>query len=289
MNPTCIYFFVCSGAFSGKLLYSNSISIIEFDIETRNTTVLVNQVQSIVFALDYDYTNRYVYLPRFDKFDIVRFPYPSTNRKLQVIVETDPHPTGIAVDSVNEHIYWITYGELSRSNLDGTNVKTVSTSLRVPRVIQLDVTNSWMYIVEENVGISKSRFDVSEKQTIVKFTSTPVRCMTIDTEEHRVYWINNDSIMTSAKDDGSDVKTQFSTNIARSYLGIDVVGRYIYYHTYNQLLMVNKAPGSTPIVLFNDTSEINSLFVFNQSGNVGIKVEIDVTSSASTIFDLQHS
>ncbi|XP_071181607.1 very low-density lipoprotein receptor-like [Mytilus edulis] len=250
----------------GKLLYSNSISIIKFDVETRNSTVLVKQVQSIVYALDYDYTNRYVYLPRFDQFDIVRFPYPSTNIKLKIIIATDPHPTGIAVDSVNEHIYWVTYGALSRSNLDGTNEKTVSTSLSVPWVIRLDFTNRWSYIVEENVGILKSRFDVYERKTIVKFISTPVRCMTIDTDENRLYWISNDSIMTSVKDDGSDVKTILSTHVTRRYYAIGVFGRYIYYHNYNQLLMVNKVPGSTPTRLYNDTSEITSLFVFKQSG-----------------------
>ncbi|CAG2251779.1 unnamed protein product [Mytilus edulis] len=141
------YYAIGVFAFSGTLLYSNSISIIEFDIGTSNATVLVEQVQSIVFALDYDYTNRYVYLPRFDKFDIVRFPYPSTNIKLQIIIATDPHPTGIAVDSVNEHIYWVTYGALSRSNLDGTNKKTVSTSLSVPWVIRLDFLTGTTFVV----------------------------------------------------------------------------------------------------------------------------------------------
>lgn len=81
-----------------------------------------------------------------------------------------------------------------------------------------------------------------------------------------MYWINYDSIMTSTKNDGTDVKTKLSTNIARSYFAMGFFRRYTYYHTYNQLLIVNKATGYTPTVLYNDTSETTSLFVFNQSG-----------------------
>lgn len=73
--------------------------------------------------------------------------------------------------------------------------------------------------------------------------------------------------MKSARDDGSDVKTILSTHALRNYLAIGVVGSYIYYaNENNQWLMMKQTTGSTPTVLYNATSAIHSVFVFNQSG-----------------------
>ncbi|CAG2190431.1 unnamed protein product [Mytilus edulis] len=177
----------------------------EFDFDTHSATVLLELGSTSVYAIDYDYQNRYIYFPRYSYNDIVRFPYPSNNTTLQTVVQSLSYPTGIAVDSANGHIYWIDAGTdiLSRCNLDGSNITVLST---------LSILG-WMYIVEQYTGILKSRFDLSDRRTITNFTSTPVYCMDIDTEENRLYWINYDGDMKSAKNDGSDVKTIHSTNV----------------------------------------------------------------------------
>ncbi|VDH97063.1 Hypothetical predicted protein [Mytilus galloprovincialis] len=239
----------------------------EFDIDTRNVTVLLEQSE-YVYAMDYDYKNRFIYFPRYNTHDIVRFAYPSKNTTLQTVIQSLSGPTGIAVDPTNGHIYWTDYNtnRLSRCNLDGNNVNVLS-SLNSPLVIRLDLTNRWIYIVERFLGISKSRFDVAKQQNIVNFTSARVDSMDIDTDEHRLYWINGEGDITSSKDDGSDVKTIHSTNVAANYFAIGVVGSYIYYgNAYNQLLMVSKTPGSAPTVLYNDTRRIESIFVLNSPG-----------------------
>ncbi|CAG2242148.1 LRP1B [Mytilus edulis] len=261
--PHCVPF---ASSYQVKLLYSTVTGIIEFDFDTHSATVLLEHGSSGVYAIDYDYQNRYIYFPRYSYHDIVRFPYPSNNTTLQTVVQSLSYPTGIAVDSANDHIYWIDYygSQLSRCNIDGSNVTVLSTFIH-PWVIRLDVTNRWMYIVEQSTGILKSRFDLSDRRTITNFTSTPVYCMDIDTEENRLYWINYDGEMKSCKDDGSDVKTILSTNVSRAYYAIHVVGSYIYYANANQLLMLSKTSGSTPTVLYNDSSYIYSIFVFNQS------------------------
>lgn len=88
-----------------------------------------------------------------------------------------------------------------------------------------------------------------------------------DTDEQRLYWINYDGEMKSAKDDGSDIKKTISTNARINYYAIGVVGSYIYYaYENNQLLMVNIIAGSTPTLLYNETSKIYSVFVFDTSG-----------------------
>ncbi|CAC5377277.1 LRP2 [Mytilus coruscus] len=176
--------------------------------------------------------------------DVYRFPYPSNNTTLQTVVQSLSNPTGLAVDSANDHIYWTDDGtyRLSRCNLDGSNATMLSTFID-PWVIRLDVTN---------------RHELKLILHVLPYI--------VDTDEQRLYWINYNGDMKSAKDDGSDVKTILSTTPNTHYYAIGVVGSYIYYANNNQLLMVNKTPGSTPTVLYNDANSIHSIFVFIASG-----------------------
>lgn len=67
----------------GKLLFSNLTAIMEYDIVgTHNVAVLLEHGTNAVFALEYDYKNRFVYFPRYDIHDIVRYAnYYSTDDK----------------------------------------------------------------------------------------------------------------------------------------------------------------------------------------------------------------
>ncbi|CAG2196150.1 LRP5_6 [Mytilus edulis] len=230
-------------------------------------TVLVVHGNSQVFSIDYDYQNRYVYFPRTNSKDIMRFPYPSQNITLQHVVNTSSYPSGVAVDSANDHVYWVNNGGyiLSRCKLDGTNVVVVSNSLSRTFMIRLDVMNRWLYIGYYNKGISKSRFDLTDMSMIVNFTSTTY-CMDIDLIEQRLYWMNDDGDIKSVNVDGSDVKTIISTIYRRNYFAIGAFGSYIYYTGNNQLGMRNKSQGSTPTILYTDTSTITSIYVFNSTG-----------------------
>ncbi|CAC5392975.1 unnamed protein product [Mytilus coruscus] len=229
----------------------------EFDIVTRNVTVLVDHGGSYVFDMDYDYKTRFMYFPRYYTHDIVRFAYPSKNITLQTVIQSLSSPTGIAVDSTNGHIYWCEYGtnRLSRCNLDGSNVTVLAVQSR-PIEIQLDVTNS---------NTCLGRVECKCNQESSNLNSINCLARVEYTEENRLYWINYHGDILSAKDDGSNVKTILSTNDPRYYYAIRVIGRYIYYAHNNQLLMVTKTSGLTPTVLYYETSQIYSIFVFNQS------------------------
>ncbi|CAC5383058.1 unnamed protein product [Mytilus coruscus] len=253
-------------AVRGKLLLASSHSIIEFDVDTANVTVLVGHGGSIVYSVDYDYENRYVYFPRYTFGDIVRFPYPSQNIQLQHVVNTSSFPAGVAVDSANDHVYWVVSdgNTLSRCKSDGTNV-VVFTSFSDTFMIRLDFTNRWMYIGYFNTGISKSRFDLTDIRMIANF-STQTLCMDIDLIEQRMYWMNIDSDIKSVNVDGSDVKTIFSMHSFTINYAIGVLFGNIYYASRNQLVMMNKSQGSTPTVIYTDTSFIYSIYVFNSTG-----------------------
>ncbi|XP_071121806.1 low-density lipoprotein receptor-related protein 4-like [Mytilus edulis] len=265
----CMIFYHTSAAESvrGKVLFANFTSINEIDVKTRIVTVLVNHGDS-VYSLDYDYQNKYVYFPRYNLNYIMRFPYPSQNITLQHVVSTSLSPSGVAVDSANDHVYWVNnYGNtVSRCKLDGTNVVVVSNSLSNTFMIRLDVINRWLYIGYYNKGISKSRFDLTDMSMIANFTSNTY-CMDIDLIEQRLYWMNYNGDIKSVNVDGSDVKTIISTNYRKCYYAIGVSGSYIYYaDNNNQLVMMNKSQGSTPTVLYNDTSTMASIYVFKSTG-----------------------
>lgn len=55
------------------LLYTRYSSIMEFDVYTRRVTVLVDVESSFVYGIDYDYKNRFIYFPRFNTHQIVRY------------------------------------------------------------------------------------------------------------------------------------------------------------------------------------------------------------------------
>ncbi|MEP1096343.1 MAG: LamG-like jellyroll fold domain-containing protein [Cyclobacteriaceae bacterium] len=55
---------------------------------------------------------------------------------------------GLALDLVNNHMYWTANGVILRADLDGTNEVTVSTQLSEPESIDLDVYNEMIYVVD---------------------------------------------------------------------------------------------------------------------------------------------
>ncbi|XP_063417214.1 low-density lipoprotein receptor-related protein 5-like [Mytilus trossulus] len=134
-------------SFTGTILFSTYNAIMEFDIDTGNVTVLVEQSDT-VYAMDYDYKNRFIYFPRHITHDIVRFAYPSNTTTLQTVVQSLSYPTGIAVDSANDHLYWIDsfINHLSRCNLDGSNVTVLSTFIEPWTLKRTDCTGLNMLV-----------------------------------------------------------------------------------------------------------------------------------------------
>lgn len=42
------------------------------NLDTGDASYLLTDLQSDIYSIDYDYTNMYIYFPRFDKDDILR-------------------------------------------------------------------------------------------------------------------------------------------------------------------------------------------------------------------------
>ncbi|XP_076087726.1 vitellogenin receptor-like [Mytilus galloprovincialis] len=137
----------------------NYIKVINLD--TGDASYLLTDLQSDIYSIEYDYKNMYIYFPRFDKNDILRFRYPSEKvYNLETVTAADK-PTGLAIDPVNNHLYWTEQfkGNLYRSNLDGSD-KTLILQDDIIFALTIDFKERWLYYstLGTNKTISRSRF-----------------------------------------------------------------------------------------------------------------------------------
>ncbi|XP_063395934.1 low-density lipoprotein receptor-related protein 6-like [Mytilus trossulus] len=256
-----------STCFQQKILFTTKFTIMELDLRTRNSKLLIRQ-NAEMFSMDYDYNNKFIYFPRYHEHDIMRFNYPSINITLETVLKTGTNPAGLAIDSKFDHIYWTEIGTSSivRCNLNGTYKYTFPETIRSPFVIQLDLANRLIYYVERYDRIIKSSFNLSEKKVIVPLGNVRVDCMDLDIDEERLYWITyNEGELKSASSKGNDVQPVISTNSKFNNYALRVYGSYIIYGSNTTLMEVNKKQGSIPTELYNDVSAINSIYVGKKS------------------------
>ncbi|CAC5397307.1 LRP4 [Mytilus coruscus] len=226
--------------------------IVRCDLDGSNVTIIAH-------SLDYPFVLR---------LDVKnRFRYPAKCIKLQIVVSTRDRPAGIAIDSVQGHVYWTESiyekGRIVRCNFDGSNVIAIFESLEFPFVIRLDIKNRWMYFVERFSRISRSSLNVTQQQVLVN-VNPDVTCMDLDIKNERLYWIlDNTGDLKSALVDGTSVKTIINTNCKSPVcknIAIDVVGTNIYFSNHKQLSMSNTSTGLGFTVLYNDTNRIDSIY-----------------------------
>ncbi|XP_071140214.1 very low-density lipoprotein receptor-like [Mytilus edulis] len=252
-----------------KLLFTTQhASIKEFDIQTRQVTVLY-ELGTTVYSIDYHYKNQQVYFPRYFNNDIMTFRYPAHSIELHYIVSTGSKPAGLAIDSIRNHIYWtenvLSNGRIVRCDLDGSNVKVIAQSLDYPFVIRLDAINSWMYVVERSSKIYRQRLG-SSKQEKIETVFMETSCMDIDMENERAYWIVDlTGNLNSGMANETDVKTVINTNCKSPTCtnnAINIFGKNVYFSNHNQLAVGFKSQGSGFTVLYNDTNRIDSIYSY---------------------------
>lgn len=119
----------------------------------------------------------------------------STAEGNRIAIGTSPAPRGIAVDHLNEKVYWTdnTNDMIQRSNLDGSDVEVLIESifnkrLVAPGAIALDVANNYMYWVDIGRGeISRAHLDGSEDEIILGDLWNP-QGLALDTTQSKMYF-----------------------------------------------------------------------------------------------------
>ncbi|QDU37654.1 Virginiamycin B lyase [Maioricimonas rarisocia] len=153
---------------AGLVFYSSDFDIFRADEDGQNGTAIVTDVAARHLA----------YNPADDKLYWVSEFYTKIQRSnldgtdVETLLDTGlSQPVGLAIDSVNGHIYFSDLGSdrISRINLDGTGrVDLITSGLSVPRGIALDVANGHFYWTDEGTdSIRRADLDGTNHVNIV--------------------------------------------------------------------------------------------------------------------------
>ncbi|GIY95881.1 low-density lipoprotein receptor-related protein 2 [Caerostris extrusa] len=125
-----------------------------------------------------------------------------------IVVHNLIEPKSIAVDWVNNHIYWVDAGTdtISLATLDGTLHQTIiSTSLDQPNDIAVDPEAGYIYWTDCGAypKIEKAQLDGSERQIIVSKNIVWPTGIAVDYPAKRIYWSDPKALrVESANVDG---------------------------------------------------------------------------------------
>ncbi|XP_052080960.1 low-density lipoprotein receptor-related protein 4-like isoform X2 [Mytilus californianus] len=252
--------------FEKKLLFSTSTGYLkDIDLETGVLRLLGN-ADSGVFALAYDKTERYIYVPRFTSGDILRFPYPNNKTIVFESVVSGNQPGGIAFDSANSHLYWTEpkEGNIMRCNSDGSNVITIINGTGTPAALTIDIANRWMYYSQDISNGTLQRLTLDGKESrVIDNQASWVYGICID--DQRLYWMDNlMGDLKSAWYNGSDVETIVSTNSTKRNWDIDINDDFIFYTSNTTILKTGKSPGQNLTVVHTDTDQITGILFYKQ-------------------------
>ncbi|XP_076104146.1 von Willebrand factor D and EGF domain-containing protein-like [Mytilus galloprovincialis] len=252
----------CQNDSNPQLLYSNINEIEIIDTDTGVKTTIASNINRAI-SVDFHVTKGYIYWSDVTDRTISRIKYQSSNNgTVEVIITEDiMTPDGIAIDSVNDHLYWTDTGidKVMRSNLDGS-VRTVilDTDLQEPRAIVLDTSNSLMYLSDWGTTpkIEKCKFDGTSRQTIVSDDLMWPNALAIDFNDQRIYWVDGGlKQIKSSNLDGSNKQLILKSSEWLPHpFDMDVYGSYIYYSDWSLygIFKVSKLANSTPVAITNE-------------------------------------
>ncbi|MBC2600758.1 Calx-beta domain-containing protein [Puniceicoccus vermicola] len=116
-------------------------------------------------------------------------------------------PVGIAVDSLNNKIYWTDRGfnTINRANFDGSDIETLISSNEFDSTaIALDTAAGKMYWVENDLQkIRRANLDGTSMETIIRTFDIPSG-LAVDVVNGLIYWSNSAQEIRIANIDGSD-------------------------------------------------------------------------------------
>ena len=132
--------------------------------------------------------------------------------KVDPLVPSVQNATGLAVDSVNNKLYWIEKtsdrsGKIRRANLNGTNVQLVKALTSGPRGIAIDTENEKLYLTNAWGKVQRLDFDGSGfEPNLITGLDTP-KHLALDVARGKVYWTERADRIRQANLNGSNIET----------------------------------------------------------------------------------
>lgn len=153
-------------------------------------------------------------------------------------------PSGIALDPVHGKLYWSDYGEIYRSNLDGSATQTISSSFvtRLPVGLAVDYKNNKLYFTQSNnipeeYAIVQTNLDGSDEQIV--FFSDIARSggIALDLVEEKMYWTEGSgaAVIHRANLDGSDVESVVTGVPSPLGIALDLFAKKMYWASWEMM------------------------------------------------------
>lgn len=147
------------------------------------------------------------------------------------VISTDlANPVGLAIDTLNDKIYWSDFGtdNIERANLNGSSRETVISGLTSVLGIALDLENNKIYWAGGNDQvILRADIDGSNIDTLVKGLDHPIG-IALDVANNKIYWTDNSVIQTSDLN-GQNVSELDVAAIQPQGIAIDHLNEKIYW------------------------------------------------------------
>jgi len=151
------------------------------------------------------------FLYRIDSWlqDLYRYDLDGTVRQLLWYSLRDPY--GLAVDEVNNHLYWIDAlaKKIQRADLDGSNVRDLIVGeIFDPRHLALDVAGGKMYWTDQQTDkIQRANLDGSQIENLVTTGLTTPVGIAVDPGGGKMYWTDRGTdLIQRANLNGSNVE-----------------------------------------------------------------------------------
>ena len=242
-------------------------------------------------GLELDESNMVVYIAdRLNDGRILSVNYDGSNPQIILAGEPDGVTLGItdmAVDTVNNKLYWAKNDQIMRADLDGENVEMVVTLDRLPgqednrvraNIVEVDPIAEKIYWADTfNNEIGVANYDGSNKLALIDNIQDPIG-LQLDLENQQLFWLSDrgfrdESINYRADLDGQNIMEIAAYETPTFESGPMVVYKYeIATSTEDQ---VSEVPAGLELRQnypnpFNPSTQIS--FSLSEPGNVRLEV-----------------
>ncbi|CAG2192071.1 unnamed protein product [Mytilus edulis] len=159
------------------------------DQNGTNFAVIAKDDMLDIHNFAYHITKNYIYWSGWCG-NITRFKYPSVDNDTEVLFhqESGCYSFGIAVDSINDFLYWSNHNDLVRSNLDGSDITSIlnfSTNGSIG-MIEVDSEKGLIFFINKDDGsIVRCTVDGSDVRSI--FSSGSVQDFALGNRDCKTY------------------------------------------------------------------------------------------------------
>ena len=157
--------------------------------------------------------------------------------KIEALVPNVQNATDLAVDIVNDRLYWAEKvdnrtGRIRAANLDGLNVKLVKDLTSVPVDIAVDTAGGKLYVINAWGKVQRMNLDGSKFEPNLITDLEMPNHLTLDVARGKIYWTEQTGEDTGeirrANLDGSDVELVKALTSVPLGLAADVTQRKLY-------------------------------------------------------------